>query len=125
LTSCHYRSNIHSMLVKPKRGRPPADKDRRATILDAALHCFVERGFYGTTIPEIAARAKIAAGTIYHYFDSKDALVNALYRHWKGLVAQRVFATFPQAAPSREQFRTMWHEMVAFATAEPAAFAFI
>jgi len=113
------------MLVKPKRGRPPADKDRRATILDGALHCFVERGYYGTTIPEIAARAKIAAGTIYHYFDSKEALVNALYRHWKGHVAQRVFATFPQGASSREQFRTMWHEMVAFASSEPTAFAFI
>lgn len=113
------------MSVKAKRGRPPLQADRRQSILDAALRCFVERGFYGTTIPEIADQAKIAAGTIYHYFDSKEALVNALFRHWKGTVAQRVFAAFPQGAPSREQFRTMWHEMIAFAVAEPTAFAFI
>lgn len=107
-----------------KRGRPPTP-DRREAILDAALHCFVERGFYGTTIPEIAAKAAIAAGTIYHYFDSKEALVNVLFRTWKSHIAQRVFATFPQTASSREQFRVMWHEMVAFATTEPTAFAFI
>ena len=112
-------------MPKLKRGRPPAHPDRRQLILDAALACFVERGFHGTAIPEIADRAKIAAGTIYHYFDSKEALVNALYRHWKQQVATRVFAAFPQAAPVREQFRAMWREMVAFARAEPNAFAFI
>jgi TetR/AcrR family transcriptional regulator, repressor of fatR-cypB operon len=107
-----------------RRGRPPGP-DRRESILDAALQCFVERGFHGTAIPEIAAQANIAAGTIYHYFDSKEALVNALYRSWKGKVAQRVFTAFPQSAPTRKQFQVMWHEMVAFATSAPTAFAFI
>lgn len=113
------------MQTKPRRGRPPERADRKESILAAALACFVERGFHGTAIPQIAERADIAAGTIYHYFDSKDALVNALYRGWKQTIAARVFAAFPQAAPVREQFRVMWHEMVAFATAEPTAFAFI
>jgi len=93
--------------------------------MDAALDCFVERGFYGTAMPQIAEKAGVAAGTIYHYFDSKEALVNALYRSWKTVVAQRVFTKFPQEAGVREQFREMWHEMVAFAVDQPAAFAFI
>lgn len=93
--------------------------------MDAALTCFVERGFYGTAIPQIAEQADVAAGTIYHYFESKEALVNALYRSWKQAVAQRVFTAFPQEGPVREQFRVMWHEMIAFAMAEPRAFAFI
>lgn len=108
-----------------RRGRPPDRPDRRASILAAALDCFVERGFHGTAIPQIAERAGIAAGTLYHYFDSKEALVNALYRTWKAAVAQRVFTAFPQGAPVREQFRVMWDEMVAFAREAPAAFAFI
>ncbi len=113
------------MAPKAKRGRPPAREDRRESILDAALDCFVERGFHGTAIPQIAKKAGIAAGTIYHYFDSKETLVNALYRTWKSNVAQRVFAAFPQGAPVREQFAVMWNEMVAFAISAPAAFAFI
>lgn len=93
--------------------------------MEAALECFVERGFHGTAIPQIAEKANIAAGTIYHYFDSKEALVNALYRTWKAAVAQRVFTAFPQGAPVRTQFQVMWNEMVAFAMGAPAAFAFI
>jgi TetR/AcrR family transcriptional regulator, repressor of fatR-cypB operon len=118
--------NIHSMVTaKPKRGRPAERPDRRESILDAALHCFVERGFYGTSVPDIAAKADIAAGTIYHYFDSKEALVNTLYRSWKTKVGQRVFTAFPQSAPVREQFRVMWNEIVSFALTAPTGFAFI
>jgi AcrR family transcriptional regulator len=111
--------------VRAKRGRPPERADRRESILRAALESFVERGFYGTSIPEIAERAEIAPGTIYHYFDSKEALVNMLYRSWKGHVAQRVLAVFPQGASTREQFRVIWNEIVAFARSEPTAFAFV
>jgi AcrR family transcriptional regulator len=111
--------------TRAKRGRPPAHPDRRESILEAALEAFVERGFHGTAIPQIAERANIAAGTIYHYFDSKEALVNALYRSWKSNISQMVFAKFPQGAPVREQFRTMWKVMVEFATTHPTAFAFI
>ena len=107
------------------RGRPPAHPDRRESILAAALEAFVERGFHGTAIPQIAERANIAAGTIYHYFDSKEALVNALYRSWKSKISTMVFAKFPQGAPVREQFRTMWNVMVEFAMTNPTAFAFI
>jgi AcrR family transcriptional regulator len=108
-----------------RRGRPPLHPDRRESILEAALGCFVERGFHGTTIPEIAARAQVATGTLYHYFESKEALVNVLYQKWKGAASERVFAAFPPDAPPREQFRVMWHEMVAFARTHQQAFAFI
>ena len=113
------------MATKRKPGRPPAGPERRDAILDAALHCFVERGFHGTAIPDIAKRTGIAAGTIYHYFGGKEELVNALFRKWKAEIARRVFTAFPQGAPAREQFSVMWREMVAFALAHPAAFAFL
>jgi AcrR family transcriptional regulator len=113
------------MSAPAKRARPPERPDRREAVLDAALHCFVDRGFYGTAIPEIAKRAGVAAGTIYHYFDSKEVLVNTLFRRWKMEVAQRVFTKFPHEAGTREQFRAMWHEMIAFARENPSAFAFI
>jgi AcrR family transcriptional regulator len=108
-----------------RRGRPPAHPDRHESILEAALEAFVERGFHGTAIPQIAERANIAAGTIYHYFESKEALVNVLYRSWKSNISKMVFAEFPQGAPVREQFRTMWNVMVTFARKNPTAFAFI
>src|SRR5689334_15289154 len=57
--------------------------DKREAILAAALELFVERGFYGTAVPEIAERAGVGAGTIYRYFESKETLVNELYREQK------------------------------------------
>jgi AcrR family transcriptional regulator len=113
------------MKGKRRPGRPPAGPERREAILEAALQCFVDRGFHGTAIPDIAKRTGIAAGTIYHYFASKEELVNALFRKWKAEIARRVFTAFPQGAPAREQFAVMWREMIAFALAHPSAFAFL
>ncbi len=44
------------------------------TILRTALDKFIEKGFFPTTIQEIADEASIAAGTIYNYFENKEAL---------------------------------------------------
>jgi AcrR family transcriptional regulator len=112
-------------MATARRGRPPERPDRKESILEAALQAFVDRGFHGTAIPEIAENAGVAAGTIYHYFPTKQALVNELFRLWKGEVAKRVFSRFPQGAPVREQFRVMWHEILAFANQHTTAFAFI
>ena len=99
--------------------------DKREAILDAALALFVERGFYGTAVPEIADRAGVGAGTIYRYFESKEALVNAIYRQQKLGFAQVVLADFPPSSTTRELFRALWMRMAAFATAHPDAFIFL
>jgi AcrR family transcriptional regulator len=72
-----------------------------------------------------AKRAKVAAGTIYTYFPSKEALVNALYRKWKTAVGQQVFTRYPFDAAPREQFDAMWTTMVEFALANREAFVFL
>jgi AcrR family transcriptional regulator len=99
--------------------------DKREAIMTAALDLFVERGFFGTAVPEIADRAGVGAGTIYRYFESKDALVNAIYRQEKMRFAHEVIDDFPAAAPTREQFRLMWNRMAKFATAFPKSFVFL
>jgi AcrR family transcriptional regulator len=132
--------NIHSVMAraadtKPTRGAHGRHAGRRAAaarsgdkgeaILAAALELFVERGFFGTAVPEIAERAEVGAGTIYRYFESKEALVNALYRAEKQRFAQVVLEDFPLVGTAREQFRTMWMRMAAFATKHPQAFVFL
>lgn len=100
-------------------------KDKQEAILSAALSLFVSRGFHGTAMPLLAKTAGVAAGTIYHYFASKEILVNVLFRHWKGLIAQRIYTGFPHTAPPREQFRAIWMSMAEFALENPEAFAFL
>lgn len=54
------------------------DPQRRADILQAARAVFAEQGFVGSRIADIATRAGVATGTVYLYFESKEALVAAL-----------------------------------------------
>lgn len=87
----------------PGRAATPASTrgDKREAILAAALGLFVERGFHGTAVPEVAARAGVGAGTIYRYFASKEALVNALYQREKGLLAAIMLKDFPADVGAR------------------------
>jgi AcrR family transcriptional regulator len=55
-------------------------EDRTGEILEAALACFSKKGFAATRMDDIARRAKIAKGTVYLYFDSKEAVFKALAR---------------------------------------------
>ena len=102
-----------------------AGGDKREAIMTAALELFVERGFFGTAVPEIADRAGVGAGTIYRYFESKEALVNAIYREQKLLFGHVAFDQFPPAAPIREQFRLLWTRMASFAIEHPRSFVFL
>lgn len=53
---------------------------KKEDIMSAALALFAERGFDGTTMPMISKSAGVAAGTVYCYFESKEELLNVLFR---------------------------------------------
>lgn len=65
------------MPVKPTTRRPPREEVRRR-ILDAATRVFLERGFKGASLEEIAATAGFSKGAVYSNFEDKDALFLAL-----------------------------------------------
>ncbi len=62
-------------LAHPRQRRKEA---RPAELMAAALELFVEKGFAGTRLDDVAARAGVSKGTLYLYFDSKEALFKAV-----------------------------------------------
>ena len=52
---------------------------RRQEIIDAAYRCFARKGFHQTTMRDIYAEAGLSPGAIYHYFDSKDDIIEASF----------------------------------------------
>jgi AcrR family transcriptional regulator len=114
--------NVHSQLPGPA---PDPASARREDILSAALDLFVDHGFDGTSVPAVATAAGIAAGTIYRHFDSKETLVNELYRRCKTALMTRLLDRFPFEAAPRAQFHAFWTRLGAFAAAHPRALAFL
>jgi AcrR family transcriptional regulator len=54
------------------------NRARRDQILSAAAKLFGENGFHGSSVAELATRAGMSVGHIYHYFENKDAIIEAL-----------------------------------------------
>lgn len=65
------------MSVLAKRSYKQAD-ERREQLLDCALEVFSQKGYHGSSIADVCARAKVGRATLYQYFDDKRDLLRAL-----------------------------------------------
>lgn len=63
-----------------------SDSPKRRQILDGARGMFLSRGFEGTSMQDVARAAGVSKGTLYVYFDSKEAMFEALVRQECGLL---------------------------------------
>ena len=52
---------------------------RRRQIIDAAYQCFARKGFHQTTMRDIYEEARLSPGAVYHYFDSKDQIIESSF----------------------------------------------
>jgi TetR/AcrR family fatty acid metabolism transcriptional regulator len=63
--------------------------DRRRELVDAAVRVFARNGFHGSRVGDIAEEAGVAHGLLYHYFRSKDEVLETIFREtWTGLVSE-------------------------------------
>jgi len=53
--------------------------DKRRAILDAAITVFARQGFHSARVSDVAAEAGVAYGLVYHYFGSKEQMLNELF----------------------------------------------
>lgn len=112
-----------------RRGRPIVD-DKRRRVLDAALKVFAERGYHGTTMPAVAIAAGVATGTLYHYFQDKEQLVNEVYRDAKLRLRRALLdgvanPAIDQPGAVKLWFLDLWSRLASYARREPEAFRFL
>jgi AcrR family transcriptional regulator len=105
--------------------RPLTLPTKRDAILTAALELFAQRGYHGTAMPDVAALAQVGTGTIYRYFDSKELLVNEVFRAAKILLRDFLLARVRLDLPPREAFGLLWQALYAFARTHPMEFRFL
>ena len=67
--------------------RSQAGAEKRRIILDAAVRVFARRGFHACRVSDIADEAGVAYGLVYHYFDSKEEVLDTLFlERWNVLL---------------------------------------
>ncbi|MDE3133492.1 MAG: TetR/AcrR family transcriptional regulator [Acidobacteriota bacterium] len=66
----------------------PAPVDKRRVILDAAVRVFARQGFHTCRVSDIADEAGVAYGLVYHYFPSKETILDTLFlERWDVMLA--------------------------------------
>lgn len=90
-----------------------ASADKRQIILDATLKLLASSGFHGFSMKQLAKEAGIAAGTIYLYFEDRDALIAELHQRIINAFADATFVGVDKTAPIKDQYQTIcrnvWH----------------
>jgi AcrR family transcriptional regulator len=100
-------------------------QQRRQLILKAARELFWERGFAGTTMPDVAREVELAPGTLYLYFPSKDALyAELLIEGYDQLLAELRRCVRAKTAP-RRQAEALVDGFLGFARRHPEYFDII
>ncbi|MBN1382188.1 MAG: TetR/AcrR family transcriptional regulator [Deltaproteobacteria bacterium] len=88
--------------------------DKRQAIFNATLRLVSEHGFHGTSIAMIYKEAGVSAGSVYHYFSSKDELVVELYKELKKKIAKEVRINDDDDVPLRQKIWEAWDQIIRY-----------
>jgi TetR/AcrR family fatty acid metabolism transcriptional regulator len=82
-------------------------EDRRRQILDAAVRVFGQKGFTQCRVSDIAEEAGVAYGLVYHYFASKDEVLDTLFLERWDVLVELIGDVDKQDIPAREKLRAI------------------
>jgi len=85
------------------RDAKPTQPDKRRMILDAAVIAFAKRGFHACRVSDIADEANVAYGLVYHYFRSKDEVLDTLFLERWNVLLDVIREIDRQQLPAREK----------------------
>lgn len=98
---------------------------KKQQILNSALHLFVEKGFHGTSTAEIAKKAGVATGTLFHHFKTKQELINSLYLHIKEQMLIAVTVDYQDGEQFKSNLKKLWLKFTQFGIDYSDMFQFI
>jgi AcrR family transcriptional regulator len=81
--------------------------DRRQAILDAAVRVFARQGFHACRVSDIADEAGVAYGLVYHYFKSKDEVLDTLFLERWGILLGAIRDVDARRIPAREKLHAI------------------
>ena len=85
--------------------RAVAGEEKRRQLLDAAVRVFARKGFHASRVGDIAEEAGVAHGLLYHYFKSKDEVLEAVFHDNWSLLLARIASVEGTDEPAADQLR--------------------
>jgi AcrR family transcriptional regulator len=89
----------------PSSGRSVRAESRREELLGAAVRVFARKGFHTCRVSDIADEAGVSHGLVYHYFASKDEVLETIFRENWGPIAVAIGEIGRTDDPAGEQLR--------------------
>ena len=81
--------------------------DKRRMILDAAVRVFARQGFHHCRVSDVADEAGVAYGLVYHYFNSKEEILNTLFLERWQIMLDAIGEIDARDLPSRDKLRSV------------------
>lgn len=98
--------------------------DKRELIFASALALFTSQGFDRTPTAAISRQAGVATGTLFHYFGTKEDLINALYLRCKTAMVQAIISGSDPGSPFPERFQHMHDNVLQWIISFPQEYLF-
>lgn len=96
----------------------PLSDTKRSSILSAAAALVATHGVSAST-PQIARAAKVAEGTVFIYFDSKDTLLNELFVSLEMQLFKAIEGGFPFKGDAHDQLHHVWNKLIEWGASHP------
>lgn len=98
--------------------------EKKKAIFDSTLELIKEHGFHGTPMSMVAKNANVAAGTIYHYFESKDQLICELFAYNEKSIIKVINKALAGGKNYKEKFYRLWCDLYEFYIKNPNVLVF-
>jgi AcrR family transcriptional regulator len=100
-------------------------RGKRESIMRAAMELIAEHGFHGAPTAMIAEKANVAIGSIYRYFENKDALIVELHSVIECEAMKEITTGYDQNRPLRERYFHVAKGMLNYMISHPLEFRFV
>lgn len=97
-------------------------RNKRTQIIEASIDLFANKGFWNTPTSKITKHAKVSTGTLFNYFESKDALIDQVYLQLQQEQMQHIASDYPESDSIRERSEHIWFRYIDWGVRHPVRY---
>jgi len=94
-------------------------------VFDTTLRLIAEHGLHNTPMSLVSKQSGISTGAIYHYFESKETLINELYLYVKEEIMNKVFEDMSADSQYKENYFLIWNNYFEYLINNPTVLSFV